>query len=84
MADSRPSTSDEKIEETTTAVHKHNGFFSRKRPATTVDDNIDEKGGNLTTEVKPTVPEVPPISFSQLFRLVEFLLYFLDSIIPTL
>ena len=74
MADSRPSTADEKLEATTAATHKHKGFFSRKKPSTTIDDNIDEKGGNITTEVKPTVPEVPPISFSQLFRSVEFLL----------
>ena len=75
MADSRPSTgvTDEKFEATAAArpvPHKHKGFFSRKKPSTVVNDNINEKGGEITTEVKPTVPEVPPISFSQLFRSV--------------
>ena len=81
MADSRPSTADEKLETTPAVAHKHKGFFSRKKPSTTIDDNIDEKGGNIITEVKPTVPEVPPISFTQLFRSVEFLLCLLDSIL---
>ena len=74
MTDSRPgpSTAGEKLGATPAAA--------RKKPSTTIDDNIDEKGGNITTEVKPTVLEVPPISFSQLFRSVGFLLCFLDSI----
>lgn len=79
MADSRPSTADEKFEATAAAPHKH-GFFSRKKPSTTQDDNINEKGGNIT-EVKPTVPELAPVSFSQLFRSVNFLWYFLDSVL---
>ena len=81
MADSRPSTANEKFEATAAAPHKHKGFFSRKKPSTAPDDNINEKGGNITTEVKPTVPEVPPISFLQLFRSVKFLSCFLDSIL---
>jgi hypothetical protein len=81
MADSRPSTADEKCEATITAAHKHKGFFSRKRPSTALDDKINEKGGDITTEVKPAVPELTPISFSQLFRSVKFLWCFLDSIL---
>jgi ATP-binding cassette, subfamily B (MDR/TAP), member 1 len=73
MADSRPSTADEKSVASPAAANKLKGFFSKKKPSTTIDDNIDEKGGDITTEVKPTVPEVPPISFSQLFRSVELL-----------
>ena len=78
MTDSGPSTTDEKLGATPAAAHKRKGFFSRKKPSTTIDDNIVEKGGNVTTEVKPTVPDVLPISFWQLFRLVEFPLCFLD------
>ena len=73
MVDSRPSTADEKFEATSAAPHKHKGFFSRKKPSTAPDDKIDEKGGNTTTEVQPTVPEITPVSFSQLFRSVKFL-----------
>ena len=90
MADSRPglSTADEKLDAiTVTVVQKRKGFFSRKKPPTTIrttiDDNIDEKGGNITTEVKPTAPEIPSVSFTQLFRSVEFLLCqcLLDSVL---
>ena len=86
MADSRPSTADEKLDATAAAPrppHKHKGIFSRKKPSTALDDNIDEKGGNITTEVqvKPTVPEIPPVSFSQLFRSVKFLWCFLNSML---
>ena len=85
MADSRPSTADEKFEATAAAGRKHKGFFSRKKPLTTlndnIDENIDEKGGNITTDVKPTVPELTPVPFSDLFRSVESLSCFLDSIL---
>ena len=67
MADSRPSTADEKA-----AIHKHKGFFSRKK-STVPDDNIDEKGGIIMTEVKPVVPELAPVAFSELFRSVTLL-----------
>ena len=77
MDDSRPSTTREVG--ATAAPLKHEGFFSRKKPST---DKIDEKGSNIATEVRPTVPEAPPaISFSQLFRSVNFLWCFLDSIL---
>ena len=74
MAESRPST-----EETATATHKHKGF-SRKKSSTNLYDNIDEKGGNIITrtEVKP-VPDESPVSFTQLFRSVEFLGAFVDT-----
>jgi hypothetical protein len=85
MADSRPSTADEKLEAPTLAppapAHKLKGFFSRKKPSTALDDETNEKDGNITTEVKPTVPEITPISFSQLFRFVKSLWCFLDSIL---
>ena len=77
MADSKPSTTATKFG-ATADPHKHKGFFSRRQPST---DNIDEKGSNITTEAKPTIPEVPLISFSQLFRSVKFLWCFLDSIL---
>ena len=83
MADSRPSTADEKLELPTAApAHKLKGFFSRKKQSTTLDDQTNEKG-DTTTEVKPTVPEVTPIPFTQLFRLVKLLWCFLDSIFNT-
>jgi hypothetical protein len=77
MTESRPNSA-EKVDANPTAAHNGKGFFSRKKPSTTIDDNIDEKSGNITTEIKPTAPEVPRISFSQLFRLVEFLFCFPD------
>ena len=83
MADSRPSTA-RKFGATAVPHTKHKGFFSKKKPLT---DKIDEKGSNITTEVKPTVPEVSltssTISFSQLFRsaIIYFLWCFLDSIL---
>ena len=72
MADSRPSTAGEKTD------NKSKGFFSRmKTTKVTVlnanDDNLHEKGGDSTTEIKPVVKVVPPISFTQLFRLAKFL-----------
>ena len=76
MDDSRPSTTREVG--ATAAPLKHEGFFSRKKPST---NKIDEKGSNITTEVKPTVPGPPLISFSQLFRSVNLLRCFLDSIL---
>lgn len=66
MADSRPGTAEEKV----AAADNHKGGFLTKRKALDInDDNVDEKDGNITTEVKPVVPEVPLISFLQLFRL---------------
>jgi ATP-binding cassette, subfamily B (MDR/TAP), member 1 len=70
MADSRPSTADEKA-----AIHKPKGFFSRRKSAVP-DDNVDEKGGIITTEVKPVVPELAPVAFSELFRSVALLAAF--------
>jgi ATP-binding cassette subfamily B (MDR/TAP) protein 1 len=82
MADSRPSTADEKA--TASTADKHRGIFSRKKSPTVLDNNIDEKGnekGNGTiTEVKPVVPEVAAISFTQLFRYSTKYELFIDAI----
>ena len=77
MAESRPSTA-----ETATATHKHKSFLSRKKSSTDLDDNIDEKGGNITT-TEVIVPDESPVSFTQLFRSVEFLGAFVDSMITS-
>ena len=69
MVDSRPSSTDEKF----TVVdekkeHKSKGFFSRKKD--TIDDEKYSIGdGNAVAEVK-TAQDVPPIGFTDLFRLV--------------
>lgn len=86
MADSRPSTADEKSEPIPSAALKRKSFFSRKKPSTIIDENVDEKDehGNTTTEVTPTVPAVPPISFFQLFRSVELLFVLRNSILTLL
>jgi hypothetical protein len=66
MADSGLGTAEEKV----AAADKHKGgFFTKRKALDTNDHNVDEKDGNITTEVKPVVPELPPISFLQLFRL---------------
>ncbi|TFK28078.1 multidrug resistance protein 1 [Coprinopsis marcescibilis] len=60
---SRPSTSDGK------GPKDSKGWFSRKKPSPTPSEH-DEKAtaSESTTEVKPAEPEVPPITFPQLFR----------------
>ena len=67
MADSRPSSTDEKA--TVVMEHKSKGFFSRNKTAAD-----DEKGsiddGNVV-EVKETSKDIPPISFTELFRCVS-------------
>jgi ATP-binding cassette subfamily B (MDR/TAP) protein 1 len=73
MVDSRPSSTDEKalvIDES-----KHKGFFSRRKSALMDDEkNDDEKGhGDIPTVDKPAEQEIPPISFTQLFRCVVVL-----------
>ncbi|KAG6837188.1 hypothetical protein H0H93_013415 [Arthromyces matolae] len=73
MPDSRPSTADEKG--TIVEEKPKRGFFSRHKEAKTIDD---EK----TSEDSKT-PEVPPISFTQLFRFttkLELLANFLGLI----
>jgi ATP-binding cassette subfamily B (MDR/TAP) protein 1 len=80
MSDSRGSTSDEKAavndEKGTTAHHDNSrkSFFSRRKSQLPVDEkDEDEKNGDVATEVTPAEREVPPISFTQLFRYPFFL-----------
>lgn len=78
MSDSRDSTTDEKVndERGTTAHHGNfrKSFFSRRKSQLPVDEKDEkEKGGDVTTEVTPAEREVPPISFTQLFRYPFFL-----------
>lgn len=42
-------------------------------PKVPLDSNIDEKDGNITTNVESNAQQVPPISFMQLFRSVKSL-----------
>ena len=79
MAGVRP---DEKSEVNIATPHKQKGFFSKKKRTSALDDKINEKGGNITTEVKPTVPELPPVSFSQLFRPVNSFSAFCIQYLP--
>ena len=66
MANSKSS----RFEATSAAEQTHKGFFSRKTPST-----------NFKTDDEPTVPEITPVSFSQLFRSVESLSCLLNSIL---
>jgi len=75
MSDSRESTTDEKVAvngEKDTTVHHDNSrksFFSRRKSQFSIDGKYEkEKNGDVTTEVTPAEREVPPISFTQLFR----------------
>jgi len=68
MVDSRPSSTDEKA--TVVDDSKSKGFFSRKKSAK-AEDITNEKtheDDESSTDVKPAVREVPPISFTELFR----------------
>ncbi|KAF8158097.1 P-loop containing nucleoside triphosphate hydrolase protein [Crassisporium funariophilum] len=81
MADSRPSSENEKA--TVVDEVKPKGFFARRKAAKAAkasDENLNEKNGDVTTEVKPVVPEVPPISFTQLFRFSTKFELFIDFI----
>ncbi|KAG6891661.1 hypothetical protein C0992_012710 [Termitomyces sp. T32_za158] len=73
MSDSRPSTADEKG--TVVEEKPKQGFFARRKAAKTIDD---EKSSDSPAESK--VPDVPPISFTQLFRFSTKYELFIDFI----
>ena len=72
MADLGPRTSGEKL-----TAGKLKDFLVKRKSQTVIDanDNINEKDGKVTTEAK-LVPQVPPVSFVQLFRSATFLLQY--------
>jgi len=70
MADSRPST-DEKAADV--VEEKPEGFFARRKAANANNEKNHGQQGEVSTEVKPVEREVPPISFTQLFRCVVVL-----------
>ncbi len=68
--DSRPSTADEKAP--IPPPTPKGGFFSkfqRGKPASL--DLSDEKSSQVTAITPPAEPEIPPVSFTQLFRFVS-------------
>lgn len=67
MVDSRPSSTDEKA--TVVMEHKSKGFFSRNKTA--ADDEKGSIDDDNVVEVKDVSKDIPPISFTQLFRYVS-------------
>ncbi|KAF8149154.1 P-loop containing nucleoside triphosphate hydrolase protein [Crassisporium funariophilum] len=83
MANSRPSTGTDEKKTVIVDEVQSKGFFARRKAAkaTKADAEKDEeKGGDTTTEIKPVVPEIPPISFFQLFRFSTKFEIFIDCI----
>ncbi|KAF4617465.1 hypothetical protein D9613_006094 [Agrocybe pediades] len=81
MVDSRPSSTDEKV--TVVDEPKSKGFFSRKKPTAKAGNVKNEKtheDDESSTDVKPAVREVPPISFTELFRYSTKFELFIDAI----
>jgi ATP-binding cassette subfamily B (MDR/TAP) protein 1 len=81
MADSRPSSTDEKA---TVVEPKSKGFFSRRQSAAPASKDVhDEKtsidGSEPSTDVKP-VEEIPAIGFTDLFRYSTRFELFIDFI----
>ncbi|TFK40835.1 P-loop containing nucleoside triphosphate hydrolase protein [Crucibulum laeve] len=75
MSDSRPNSTDEKA--TVVAEQPKRGLFARKKAENPAKD---EKNGDSTTEVAPIEPEIPPVSFTQLFRFSTKYELFIDFI----
>lgn len=65
MSDSRPNSANEKA--TVVAESKPKGFFSRRKAAKAEKDIQDEKSASLP-KVEPVEPDLPPASFTSLFR----------------
>jgi len=56
----------------TLAQKSKGGFFSRQRSVKTANEVNNEKNTEvITSKVKAAEPELPPVSFSSLFRYVE-------------
>jgi len=78
MVKSRPSSTDEKA--VVADESKHKGFFTRRKSAILPDTHEhDEKNHDVKshaqhddafTEDKPAEREIPPVSFTELFRYV--------------
>ncbi|KAK0187916.1 P-loop containing nucleoside triphosphate hydrolase protein [Armillaria mellea] len=77
MSDSRPSTANEKLT-ITGPDSKKAGWFSRSKPSKSIDDEKDEKGSEVA--VVPPEPEVPPVSFTELFRFSTKFELFVDGL----
>jgi len=71
---SRPGTADSDIDEKASATFKRKsklGFLSRHRSVKATNDANSEKNLEaIITEVKAAEPDVPPVSFTSLFRYV--------------
>ncbi|KAJ2930895.1 hypothetical protein H1R20_g6196, partial [Candolleomyces eurysporus] len=78
---SRPSSTDEKATVVTDAP-KSKGLFGRDKPAKTQPDSekASASDDSTTTEVKAVENEVPPVSFTQLFRFSTPFELFIDAI----
>ncbi|KAK0503945.1 hypothetical protein EDD18DRAFT_1099224 [Armillaria luteobubalina] len=78
MSDSRPSTANENLT-ITGPDSKKTGWFSRSKPSKSFDtDEKDEKSSEVA--VVPPEPEVPPVSFTELFRFSTRYELFIDGL----